>query len=33
MYGVTDRYVPVADWDGIERGRASIGREIRRWEA
>jgi AcrR family transcriptional regulator len=32
MYGVTDRYVPVEDWDGIERGREYLDAELRRWE-
>ena len=32
MYGVADRYVPVEDWDGIQRGRGYIDAEIRRWE-
>ena len=32
IYGVTDRYVPVEDSDGIERGRGYIDPEVRWWE-
>ena len=31
MIGVTARYVPMRDWDGLERGQAVVEREIDSW--
>lgn len=31
LYGITSRYVPMRDWDGIDRGQALVEAEIDSW--
>lgn len=31
LYGITNRYVPMRDWDGIVRGQALVEAEIESW--